>query len=769
MQVLVNIGKEDENHLPSFAYALRQRGLEAVSTKKELELGQLLSLAKNTGCGAILLSNEDTLKHCVSGSNPTADNWRGSRLNFSTPVIVINKLAHLNTVAHGKWLLDKDLDKLNFLYKRQTPFSFTKLLNVRDFKDVLEDLAGAIAIYYDVETKTIPSTEPDEFGKAEAGFTYITCASWTGIFENGQLRTYMLPLVDYDGDHWRSNEDYFQALLLLKRINALPVPKCMHNGMYDATHSIIYNAPPLNYTLDTMALAHAEYAELPKDLAFVASYQLFDYINWKNDAEAASKSRDQEKYWAYNAKDTWNGARILVQQLRNAPAYAIRNFQEKFKLTYPALYSNFEGFALDNDLRIKLRSDAQADLKKAQAAIRVQAADPNFNPGSWQQVEKLVYQIFGAVKPKIGKSKSGTDEKNLLAVAEQHPILSKITTNILTYRENQKAIGTYYDYLQYKGRLLWALDPFGTESERMACKSSSLWCGTQVQNIPKYAKGMLVADPGYELFEADNKQSEGRTTAYCAQDEALIAALEDAERDFYLTLGTLFFAIPYEEVTEFFRNKVLKKIVHGTNYMMGPGTFIENIGLKVLYETAPKIGYKLVAIPTKDDPREITVRGFAKLLLDAYHKPFPRIRKWYDELKLEVATTGYITSPLGHVRRCFGDITRDHSMLRGLVAHQPQNLSVTILNKGFWRLYRDFVLKDNGNIRIKAQIHDSILGQVRIGMRDHYAPIILDCMSNPVSIHGRILKIPVDIKFGKNWKDMKAWIPPQPITDVEAK
>ena len=109
MQVLVNIGKEDENYLPSLAYALRQRGLEAVSTKKELELGQLLSLAKNTGCGAILLSNEDTLKHCVSGSNPTADNWRGSRLNYSTPVIVINKLAHLHTVAHGKWLLDKDL------------------------------------------------------------------------------------------------------------------------------------------------------------------------------------------------------------------------------------------------------------------------------------------------------------------------------------------------------------------------------------------------------------------------------------------------------------------------------------------------------------------------------------------------------------------------------------------------------------------------------------------------------------------------------------
>lgn len=94
---------------------------------------------------------------------------------------------------------------------------------------------------------------------------------------------------------------------------------------------------------------------------------------------------------------------------------------------------------------------------------------------------------------------------------------------------------------------------------------------------------MLIADPGFELFEADNKQSEGRTTAYLAQDGALIAALEDLLRDFYKTLGTLFFSIPYEEVTTEFRNDVLKRIVHGTNYMMGAWTFIENIGISVLH------------------------------------------------------------------------------------------------------------------------------------------------------------------------------------------
>ncbi len=328
-------------------------------------------------------------------------------------------------------------------------------------------------------------------------------------------------------------------------------------------------------------------------------------------------------------------------------------------------------------------------------------ADKNFNPGSWQQVEKYVYHVFGAARPKIGKSKSMTDEKNLLAVGEQHPLLMRITNDILIYKANQKGIGTYYDFLQFIGqptnilrfldshkgtegeetqtdfsnqaRLLWGLNPFGTETERMACSASSLWCGTQVQNIPGYAKESFVADPGYELFEADNKQSEGRTTAYCSQEEALIAALENAARDFYKTLGTLFFSIPYEEVSDFFRNAVLKKIVHGTNYMMGPGTFIENIGIKILYECAPKVGYRIVDIPRKGKEDEITLRGFAKLLLDSYHAPFPRVREWYQEIFEEVRDTGFLVSPLGHTRRCFGDITRNHSMFRGSSA--PESFS----------------------------------------------------------------------------------------------
>jgi DNA polymerase I-like protein with 3'-5' exonuclease and polymerase domains len=244
----------------------------------------------------------------------------------------------------------------------------------------------------------------------------------------------------------------------------------------------------------------------------------------------------------------------------------------------------------------------------------------------------------------------------------------------------------------------------------MSCSSSSFWCGTQVQNIPSYAKNILVADEGYTLIEFDNSQSEARCTAYLAKETHLIAALEDKERDFYTSLGTLFFQIPYEQVTKDFRNKILKKIVHGTNYMMGAATFIENAGTQNLITGAAPLGLKITLSKTpKSD--EISLKAFATSLLESYHKPFPRVREWYKEIQTDIATTKMLRSPLGWTRYFFGDITKDHNMLRGAVAHAPQNLSVQILNIGLWKIWQ-LVKASQGKIRFKAQIHDSIFLQV---------------------------------------------------------
>ncbi len=761
MKVLVNYDAAEKPYLGILAGIFRDNGISAVSSSKAMELTELIKKAKATSCSAIVLVNSETLPKCVPGKKPTLDAWRGSRLQTEVPILIINKLAHIVTVSHGKWLLESDLAKLRtimipamkFRYEvLRTPEAIEQSLEFFERKDILLNA-------YDVETRTrdikdkewallSPNGEPIEVRP-----TFITCASWTLVFENLSYKTFVLPLENYDGCHWRNDTDYGNALQFMRYVNRMPTRKVMHNGMYDVTHSLVYGAEPVNWTLDTMAMAHAEFVELPKSLDFVSSLWLDDYIYWKSESDLAHAAKDQERYWGYNAKDTWYTARNAIAWIQKAPAYARRNYAEKFPLVYPALYGNFEGFKIDQDVRTKKRTASLAQLEGARKKLRIMVADPNFNAGSWQQVEKYVYNVFGARKEGIGKSKSGTDEKNLKAVSEQHPLLARLCSEILDYREAQKAIGTYYDFLQKNGRLLWALNPFGTETERMACNSSSFWCGTQVQNIPSYAKEMLIADEGYELFEIDNSQSEARCTAYLAQELKLIAALEDTLKDFYKTLGTLFFQIPYEEVTKEFRNSVLKKIVHGTNYVMGAGTFIENITAKVLFVTAPKLGITLVEKMVKPTATHMTIKQFAKLLLDAYHGPFPRIREWYKEVSMEIHTTSRLVSPLGHVRHFFGDVTKDHTMFRSAIAHGPQNLSVSVLNVGFQRIYKELVLPGKGDIRLKAQIHDSNLGQYKIELRDYYLPKIQALCDNPVIVHGRTLRIPTDLKYGHNWAE----------------
>ena len=763
MKVLVNYEAAEKPYLGILAGIFNEHGVTAVSSAKPMELMEIIRKAESTACNAIILVNTETLSKCVPGKNPTLDAWRGSRLQTKVPILIINKLAHIHTVSYGRWLLNSDLRKLRSIAVPAMKFRYEVLRTVEDFDRVLPYFEKeALFNAYDIETKTkdikdkewatlSPNGEP-----VEVRPTIITCASWTLVFPDLRYKTFVLPLENYAGPHWLKDSEYECAIQFLQHVNRMQTRKVMHNGMYDATHSIVYNAEPVNWTLDTMAMAHAEYSELPKSLDFVSSLWLDDYIYWKSESDMASAAKDQERYWGYNAKDTWYTARNALAWLQNAPAYARRNYAEKFPLVYPSLYGNFEGFRIDQKKRMEKRTASLKQLEDARKRLHTLVADPNFNPGSWQQVEKYVYKVFGARKENIGKSKSGTDEKNLKAVSEQHPILARVCQEILDYREAQKAIGTYYDFLQKNGRLLWALNPFGTETERMACNASSFWCGTQVQNIPSYAKEMLIADEGYELFEIDNSQSEARCTAYLAQELRLIAALEDTLRDFYKSLGTLFFQIPYEEVTKEFRNSVLKKIVHGTNYVMGAGTFIENITAKVLYVTAPKLGITLVEKQLKPTATVMTIKQFAKLLLDAYHGPFPRIREWYKEVHGEIKATGTLTSPLGHVRHFFGNIDKDHTMFRSAIAHGPQNLSVSVLNIGFQKIYKELVLPGKGDIRLKAQIHDSNLGQYKIELRDFYLPRIQALCDNPVIVHGRTLRIPTDLKYGQNWAEESA-------------
>lgn len=774
MRVLVNFDPAERGNLKTLDYYLSQAGHEGASIGKTLTPSEAVHLAQQHGCGAILLSNPASLNNFVPAEKPSLDKWRGTRINTTIPTIVMNPIGHVYAVPEGKWLLQKDIGKIAATSRPIQPFTFTLITSQALMREWLKKAETAIFIGEDIETdqhgmkrkpsssKRVPCFHPGTLDIKDLGDTWITCVAFTLVQPTGVLETCVLPLVNGGAvDYWQNDDDYGAAIGFLRAMNATPQPKCFHNGLYDAYHLARYRAFPRNWVLDTMGMSHSWYSELPKTLGFLASWTLYDSYYWKDLADSTHKTKDQESYWLYNAKDTWAMTRSCIWLMLNGPAFMFTNYQKAFRQVYPSLYGAFEGWLLDLDIRDQLALEALERLDEAKTRLRVIADDPKFNPSSNQQVSVLVYDIMGGRRNPRAKSASATDKKSRTFLAGQHPILSRVVEIINAYAKDAKAISTYFSFLVYHNRLLFSLDPFGTETGRAASRGSAAWVGTQIQNQPPYAKKMYKPDPGYIGFELDYKKAEAVCTAHLSQCQTLIELLYDESKDFYKRLGVLFFRMEYETITKEFRNKVLKKIQHGTNYMMGAATFIDNLDdVNVLYFAAELLGLHLIGSPDpKARSNALTMTQFAQRLLDSYHGPFPEVKIWWAAIKKEIAETGMLVSPTGHVRVFFGDIMKDHKVQRSGVAHQPQNLSVENLAKGYWKAWAystQYPIKHA--VRLKTQIHDSLNGQVLISEARTVIPALAKLVRAECMVHGRLMTIDVDVEvYHTTWAEKMSW------------
>ena len=115
MKILINYDIAEKNYLPVLSFYMKDMRYTAVSTSRNLTISELVNAAKSANCQGIFLCNAGTLRNLVPGNNPTLDMYRGSRLNYSVPVVIGNSLAHIHTLDHGKFILQTDLGKLKHL------------------------------------------------------------------------------------------------------------------------------------------------------------------------------------------------------------------------------------------------------------------------------------------------------------------------------------------------------------------------------------------------------------------------------------------------------------------------------------------------------------------------------------------------------------------------------------------------------------------------------------------------------------------------------
>ena len=566
---------------------------------------------------------------------------------------------------------------------------------------------------------------------------HMTSVSYTGgQVIDGAIRTmtYVIPVNEVN---------YPFCFVAMRELNLLKPPKVMQNGQYDSAYFLRFNAPVYNYRFDTYNMMHAMYPELPQSLAYMSSFFLDNFRFWKD--EGASN------LYLYNGKDTHNTFWLWLAMMEHYPDYAPLNYCMKFKMVFPCLTCAMEGQLLDTELMERKAAESRTKAEEARQRIDKLLGIQGFNPNSHLQVKKLM-KVFS------GMDHDSSDELSLIKFMESHPLADRLMQSILDYRGHVKAASNYYEFEVWEGRLFYQLDPSGTETGRMASKASMFWCGTQVQNIPAYARDIVKAEEGWSFAGVDKSQSESYCTGFISQDPQLITNVTTSP-DFHCSNASMFFGIPFEELYDAAKKKVLRKdirklskpINHGANYNMGAPTLVDTIVKQMGSKAIRDIG-QLLRLPAT-----ASLTGIAQACLDTFDRTYKRLRSiWYKEIIEEVVKTGKLVTPNGYTRRTFLKPWENKLHLNACVAHKPQSFSVELVNEAFYNIWIELQLgKYNGKFRLKKQVHDEIVFMATDDIIEAAAQEVADMMVIPTEINGRVMTIPSTIAIGKTWYDCK--------------
>ena len=659
---------------------------------------------------------------------PSIDNYAGSIFQKSDlEILVINPLEQLISVPYGKFLTSRYITKLTSQAKWVTPPEFNWcVLTSKNVQDEYNKSLSASLCAVDIETFKL------NLAIRCIGFTHLTLVAGTYT-----SRSVVLPM---DND-W--------CLEWAQKFLALPSAKILQNGKYDINYLMRYGLIMENYVWDTATLMHSWYAELPKDLASLSAFFVRDSMYWKDLAE----TNDLEQYYLYNAKDTHQTALVLLAWIKEAPAWAVANYKMEFPLLFPCILSELTGIKRDMPTLTRVRNEYVTKIEAANKRLSLEIGVPNFNTNSPKQ-KKALLTVLGCA------DLDATDEKNLAKARLRHPLNSRILSQVSTIQKMRKLESTYLcEGKELNGRILYSLNPHGTDSGRLASKEHHFWCGLQVQNIPrgKEVKQTLVADDGFYFAESDLEQAESRDTAYITGDRNLIAAVSSG-KDFHATNASSFFGIPYENIYDDSTKETLdkplrdlaKRVNHGASYNMGWSVLIDTMGEDKIAEAR-----RLLKLPSR-----WTLREVAEHLLSVFAKTYPAVRNDYQLwVKHQVALHSKFTGATGWTRYCFSDPSKSKPALNSYIAHNPQSLNAMVLNKAFMRVFYEIALREPKDFKLLGQIHDSIPFQYRIG-REDLAWKVKELMEIPVKITDiagieRTFTVPAALKLGgKKWSDL---------------
>lgn len=441
----------------------------------------------------------------------------------------------------------------------------------------------------------------------------------------------------------------------------------------------------------------------------------------------------------YNALDGMQTQALYEKFDKDFPAWAKETARYSELMLGPVMTMMRRGVLIDTakrDILVAKLSERRDKVVATFNALCEGLFDTTVNWNSTPQLKVLFYEFLGIpeqTKSKKGEVKVATDREVLERIAGSYPSGGVFANLILRIRDLEKQVEFLSKRLSADNRFHCSYNIAGTETFRLSSSEHPFRIGSNGQNINPATRVCFVADLGYVLFYSDQQSAESRLVAYMAGDENYIAAVEGG--DAHTLVASMVFGFePKRELADrqYYRDlsyrDISKRAGHACNYYATPYTIAKNAKVEL---------------------------PIAEQFQHNYFKKFSRIPEWHAWCARQVQEKGHMTNPFG-ARRNFWSRRWDDATLRESIAYGPQSTVGMLTNIGLYRLWHRFEGKPGADVMILGNIHDAVIGQVRVEKVAEMVPEILDCLHfqfDVTDIAGkrRQVLIPYEIEIGHNF------------------
>jgi len=477
------------------------------------------------------------------------------------------------------------------------------------------------------------------------------------------------------------------------------------------------------------------------------SYEVGDVAFEQLSVELAGVTRRQEQIdevelGCNEAEAIYRMKPVMEERLRRDGEYALYADME---LPLAPILAEMElaGVAVDVAQLEALSTTLDVDIRDLERQIHDLAGE-EFNIGSPKQLQAVLFEKMGLEAGKKTKTGYSTSAAALEALAVDHPIVELV----LRWREVSKIKSTYADSLPKlinpaTGRVHTSLNQAVTATGRLSSSDPNL------QNIPvrtelgrEIRKAFIAGqDVGrgqhvpaqrpvpaqhLVLLSADYSQIELRILAHVTGDPGLMSAFEQDE-DIHTHTATTIFGCSDSEVTPEMRRRA-KTVNFAVIYGMGDFSLARALG-----------------ISTQE----------ARNYIETYFARFPGVKDYTNATIEQAREQGFVSTPLGR-RRYIPDINSANRNIRlfaerAAVNMPIQGMAADIMKLAMIRVARS-LRSQPLKTRMLLQVHDELLFEVPPDELEAVAALVRSNMKNAYEMR---VPVRVDVKFGKNWAEMK--------------